>query len=119
MQIPDHYPPILADIARLLRPRLNEHFSDTQADRLALALVDDFCQAFSGSQIYIPKQDAFKRAQRDAAIRQEFDGRNHADLSRRYRLTVTQIYEILARGALMGQSETKNRQKWRYSKLIS
>ena len=97
MQLPDHYPPILADIAHLLRARLGQHLPDTSAETLAMACTEDLGLTFSGCQIYIPKQDSVKRAQRDAAIASAFNGRNHAGLARRFGLTVTQIYDILAR----------------------
>ena len=38
-----------------------------------------------------------KRAWRDTKIRQGFNGRNHAGLARSYDLTVTQIYDFIAR----------------------
>lgn len=97
MQIPEHYPPILADMATLFRARLGQHLPDSEADVLTLACVDDLCLTFSGCQIYIPKQDAMKRAQRDQAIWRGFTGHNHVELANRYKLTVTQIYDILAR----------------------
>ncbi|HRF45103.1 MAG TPA: Mor transcription activator family protein [Candidatus Competibacteraceae bacterium] len=97
MQIPDHYPPILTDIAHLLRARLGQHLPDTTAETLAIACTEDLGLTFSGCQIYIPKQDAMKRAQRDQAIWRNFTGHNHAELASRYKLTVTQIYDILAR----------------------
>lgn len=97
MQLPDHYPPILADIALLLHGRLHQHLPAAQAETLARACAEDLGLTFSGCQIYIPKQDSVKRAQRDAAIASAFNGRNHADLARRFSLTVTQIYDILAR----------------------
>jgi len=97
MQIPEHYPPILADMATLFRARLGQHLPDSEADVLTLACVDDLCLTFSGSQIYIPKREAMSRAHRDSLIVREFDGHNHADLAKRYHLTVTQIYDIIAR----------------------
>jgi Mor family transcriptional regulator len=36
-------------------------------------------------------------AEQAAALARAFDGHNHADLARRYGLTVTQVYDILQR----------------------
>ena len=58
MQLPDSYPPILADIAHLLHLRLAQHLPAEQAAALARAQTDDLSLTFSGCQIYIPKQDA-------------------------------------------------------------
>lgn len=97
MQIPEYYPPILADIAQLMHLRLRESLPADQAECLALALTDDLCQTFSGCQMYIPKRDMQQRLQRDQAIVREFTGNNRLELAKRYKLSVTQIYDILAR----------------------
>ncbi|MCB1765375.1 MAG: hypothetical protein KDJ22_04815 [Candidatus Competibacteraceae bacterium] len=109
MQIPEHYPPILADIAQLLRLRLNGHFSADQADALALAQVEDLRTVFGGSLVYLPKGQDYERKTRDAALYQEFTGHNHLDLARRYKLTVTQIYDIIARVRAARPSATEDR----------
>lgn len=104
MQLPEHYPEILADIARLLHARLQPHLPADQAAALALAQAEDLRLTFNGCQIYIPKGDGYERAQRDAELASAFNGRNHAELARRYRLTVTQVYDILHRQRLSRQS---------------
>jgi Mor family transcriptional regulator len=104
MHLPDHYPDILADIAQLLNARLQQHLPAEQAAALALAQAEDLRLTFNGCQIYIPKGDHYERAQRDAEIAAAFNGRNHAELARRYHLTVTQVYDILNRQRLGRQS---------------
>jgi Mor family transcriptional regulator len=47
-------------------------------------------------RIYVPKFEALVRPRRDARIRQEFNGANHRDLSRKYNLSESQIRNILA-----------------------
>jgi len=94
MHLPDHYPPLLSDIAQILHLSLSQTLPADQAATLALAQTDLLSRTYSGCQVYFPKQDA---RQRDAAIAREFNGRNHADLARRHHLTVTQIYNILDR----------------------
>jgi len=97
LEIPQHYPQILADIAQLLRSPLNEHLPNALADTLAMAQTERLSQTYSGCQVYFPKQKALKRHQRDKALYQEFTGNNHADLARRYCLTVSRVYEIVER----------------------
>ena len=99
MKIPEYTPPILDDIAQLLRLRLHGHIPEDQADALALAQANDLGQAYSGCQLYIPKYEGLvlKRRQRDQSIWQAFTGHNHRELALRYKLTVGQIYTILAR----------------------
>ena len=50
-----------------------------------------------GGLIYIPQGARFNRQQRNEAIMREFDGRNHAALARRYRVSVSSVYGIVAR----------------------
>lgn len=97
MQLPDHYPPILADIAQLLHLRLGQQLPADQAETLALTCSEDLRAVFGGSLVYLPKGQDYERRERNAAIASAFNGRNHADLARRFGLTVTQIYAILAR----------------------
>ena len=97
MQLPEHYPPLLADIASVLYLRMSQQLAADQAEALARACTDDLHRAFPGCQMYIPKRDAVNRAERDAAIARDFNGRNHAELARRHRLTVTRIYSVLRR----------------------
>lgn len=97
MQLPEEYPPLLSELAGLFRARLAQCLPAEVADPLALALSDDLGQTYEGCQIYIPKRDGLARTRRDAAIGRAFNGRNVEDLARRYHLSATQIYDILAR----------------------
>ena len=98
--IPEGYPPLLSEFANLFHARLAQCLPEETARRLALALTDDLAQIYEGCQLYIPKRDGLARAHRDAALARAFDGHNHAALARRYGLTVTQVYDILARKRL-------------------
>jgi Mor family transcriptional regulator len=51
-----------------------------------------------GSPLYLPTVRCLSIPARNRAIRDEFDGRNHADLARRYGLTVSWIRTILSGG---------------------
>ncbi|MFZ1828293.1 MAG: Mor transcription activator family protein [Candidatus Competibacteraceae bacterium] len=97
LEIPQHYPQILADIAQLLRSLLNEHLPNALADTMAISQVELLSRTYSGCQVYFPKQKALKRHQRDEALYREFTGNNHTDLARRYCLTVSHVYEIVKR----------------------
>lgn len=97
LEIPQHYPKILADIAQLLRSPLNEHLPNALADTLAMAQTEQLSQTYSGCQVYFPKQNVLKHRKRDKALYREFTGNNHADLASRYCLTVSRVYEIVER----------------------
>ena len=50
---------------------------------------------WGGQLIYIPKNQGGQLTQRDLQIWAEFNGNNHADMAKKYNLTVQQIYRIL------------------------
>ncbi|RUQ34815.1 MAG: hypothetical protein EKK71_15215 [Candidatus Competibacteraceae bacterium] len=95
MQITDDYPEVLAEMADLFKIRIRQQLPDGPVDSLALALVEDLRTYYGGVQIYIPIGDKFNRAQIHAAIRREFNGHNHSELARRYRMTASVIRRIL------------------------
>lgn len=95
--MPETLPPLLSEFSALFRARLAQHLPAGDAGQLALTLADDISQTYGGCQIYIPKREGLARARRDAAIARAFNGHNTADLARRYRLSATQIYDILSR----------------------
>lgn len=49
-----------------------------------------------GTSIYIHKSESIMRQARNRRIRDEFDGRNHRDLAKRYNLSESRIRAILA-----------------------
>ena len=50
---------------------------------------------WGGQLIYIPKNHLGQIDERDMQVYREFDGRNHAQLAKKYNLTVQQIYRIV------------------------
>lgn len=82
----------LADIERVLTRRLTVLFREENAASLARHLTAQLVEEFAGSSIYFP---TLARQRRDAAIRAEFDGTNHAELAKRYRVSRATIYAIL------------------------
>ena len=97
LTFPPEYPEILADLATLIHQRLRDQLPPDVAADLARDLAEDIRLKWGGGLIYIPQGARYDRHQRDAAIWREFNGRNHADLARRHRLTVACVYDILAR----------------------
>ncbi|HEZ0652844.1 TPA: Mor transcription activator family protein [Neisseria meningitidis] len=50
---------------------------------------------WGGQLIYFPKNLLGRVSERDMRIYKEFDGKNHAELARRYDLTVQHVYRIV------------------------
>lgn len=98
---PDHYPEYLVDVFNTLRDRLKE--SDVQdADKIALALVEDIRALFEGDGIYLPKFTAEGKKKRNSEIIRLHDsGVRTKEISRRFGLTKSAVCRIIS-GRLVG-----------------
>ena len=94
---PAAYPETLKDLFDCVAEVLTAVDPAAPLDVRAAAVIEGIRARFSGSLLYIPQGAKAERAARDAAIRQEFTGHNHRELARRYRLTVSKIYDVVAR----------------------
>ena len=99
------YPEVLADLALLIHQRLRDLLPPTIAADLARELAEDVRLKWGGGLIYIPQGARYERQQRDGQIWREFNGRNHAALARRHGLTLSCVYDILARERARRQTE--------------
>lgn len=68
--------------------------------------VDNLCKltkVVGGATIYIPKLESLIRPVRDAHIKAEFNGYNHADLALKYGVTVRWVRMLCGSGHMDGQ----------------
>lgn len=79
------------DIIGIVREEIGMH--EQIATVFAQALVRGLRRRLGGQELYIPSPD---RAERDAAIRREFNGTNLEELMRRHCLSRSRIYEIVS-----------------------
>ena len=96
LDFPPGYPEILADLAGLIHARLVER-EVPDASSIATELAEDIRRQWGGGLIYIPKGVALTRHQRNDEVARAYNGRNHAELARRFGVTLACIYAILAR----------------------
>lgn len=75
----------------------------------ARAVVAALCEYSSGMSVRMPGPESVRRLIRDAAIWDAFDGRNAAELSRRFRLPRSTIYLILQKQRALRQSARRRR----------
>lgn len=86
---------ILADLeSYTYRAVIAEHGEKT-ALACAAALFECLYLNFKKQYLYIPNTDREALNEKYAAIWRDFNGRNHAELSIRYHLSVQQIYSIV------------------------
>lgn len=105
LTFPPEYPEVLADLATLVHQRLADLLPPRVAADLARELAEDIRLKWGGGLIYIPQGARYERQQRDDAIWREFNGRNHAELARHYGLTLSCVYDILARARARRQGD--------------
>lgn len=67
------------------------------ADQVGTALADQLADNWGGQIVTFPKDHKYKLAMRDIEIYNEFNGRNHGELARRYQMTVRGIYKVIKR----------------------
>ena len=69
------------------------------ADQISNELMYQISQDWGGHSIYIIKDDTFHAEERDIQIYKEFNGYNHSELAKKYKLTEVYIYRIVKRMA--------------------
>ena len=84
-------------------PMIDHQSATVISKQLSRHLSDNW----GGQLIYFPQNHGGKLDERDKQIYEEFDGRNHAYLARKYNLAIQQIYKIVK---TVGQYELANRQ---------
>lgn len=89
---------LLSDVADTVASVLKDHgIEQLLAEQAGLALADRLATHWGGQLINIPKDYRFKLANRDLLIYEEFNGNNHAELARRWNMTMRGIYKIIER----------------------
>lgn len=98
---------ILRDLEAFTYSRVRVHHSEKLALACARALFECLYLNFRKQCLYIPNTDKDALHEKYAAIWNDFNGRNHAELSIRYHRSVQQIYSIIK---LMRTSQLRQRQ---------
>lgn len=62
-------------------------------------------EVVGGAPLYIPKPESLVRPVRDAQIKEEFNGYNHMELSKKYGVTERWVRQLCGAGRLEGQLE--------------
>lgn len=84
-------------------PMLDKTQAKVVSKKVARFITDNW----GGQLIYIPKNHIGKVSERDQQVYREFNGKNHAALSKKFDLTVQQIYRIVK---TVGDAERSKRQ---------
>lgn len=88
---------LLADLADRIADHLerSKRIDESAARQLAEDIAYEMADAWGGQLIYFPKGKFALLSKRDRQIFSEFTGHNHADLARKYKVSVQHIYRII------------------------
>lgn len=66
-----------------------------KGEELSAKALELFQFQCGGLVFYIPKWKSNQSSCRDKAITEDFNGRNHAELARKYGLSIQKIYDVI------------------------
>lgn len=89
-------PPVAQQMIRQMSEFLTGKFQPKTAQMLAIQVIAALVQLFGGRPVYIPRNDAMKRARRNAQIWAEQGKLNVRELAAKHGLCVQEIYKIIA-----------------------
>ncbi|MDP3714945.1 MAG: Mor transcription activator family protein [Burkholderiales bacterium] len=90
------YPELLADLASRAEQLLRaEGLGEEQAKTIAFKLSESVRQHWGGQLIYVPMGTDFEITQRDVAMWEKFDGRNHEALAREFGMSLQHVYRVV------------------------
>lgn len=96
MQDASNYPEILQDLKSNITQVANqEGVNDETARTIAHIVAETLRKNWGGMQIYICKGHEYELSQRDLNILNEFTGRNHHALCRKYNMSLQRLYAII------------------------
>lgn len=91
-------PELLDDLESRLGVLLQQQgLAKKSASSMALKITREMAVAWGGQNIYFPVGKTRWAQERDWQIFEEFRGDNHAELARKYQLTVPHIYRLIKR----------------------
>ena len=90
------------ELTSILREEVGLH--EPFASQIAEAVMRGLRRRRGGDSLYVPKYGS--RVVRDAAVVQAFDGRNRDAVCRRFEISRSTFYEILARRRPVARVET-------------
>lgn len=93
----DRYPELLIELREQLVVLFQKHGqAHDDACALAQAATERVREHLGGQLIYFPKGLAYETRRMYEEVWRDFNGKNHADLARKYKRSTMQIYRIVA-----------------------
>ena len=92
-------PELLVELAQHTADTVREiiEIESALADQIGEAVANRMMQVWGGQNVYFPMGMVWKVSQRDRDIFQEFNGRNHHELARKFGVSVQWVYSVVKR----------------------
>ena len=92
-------PELLADLAKNIEIELTktEKIAPEQAKQIGMEIAQSVAKQWGGEVIYIPRNLVLLLSERDRRIFNEFNGYNHRELARKYKVSMQWVYRIVKR----------------------
>jgi Mor family transcriptional regulator len=99
MTEPQKMPDLLVDMAARVQKILMEKagIEKALAEHIGFEISREMAEAWGGHQVYMPKGLDMLLHSRDLQIWEDFNGRNHAVLSKKYGISMVWVYAIVKR----------------------
>ncbi|SHE19272.1 Mor transcription activator family protein [methanotrophic endosymbiont of Bathymodiolus puteoserpentis (Logatchev)] len=103
-EVIEHIPEIIQELPEIIQDiyayslesiKNNPAISDKDAANIALDIAQSTRHRWGGILVYIPKGDALDTKNKKQNIRHDFNGSNHIDLARKYKVSVQSIYKTV------------------------
>jgi len=89
-------PGVLVELHAVLKKGLQDNqIEESIADEIALKTTEYLRANKGGTSIYIPKGMVLDNNKRNENIYKEFNGDNHEELCKRYKISIQWLYKIL------------------------
>lgn len=94
-------PEILSELAKHVEVKImstmaaNDELTEDKARQIGVDVARYISEVWGGEVIYIPRNLALMISERDYHIWEEFDGKNHRELARKYNVSMQWVYQIV------------------------
>ncbi|EYU13286.1 MULTISPECIES: Mor transcription activator family protein [Photorhabdus] len=92
-------PDLLVELAQHTACTVREiiHVEPALAEQIGEAVANHMMQVWGGQNVYFPMGMVWKVSLRDREIFNEFNGKNHHDLARKFGVSIQWIYSVVKR----------------------
>lgn len=108
-EVEHRWPKILVEIIDVLSCELErQEFAKKEAKLTACKLVGVMAHYFGGNAVYLPSGEKMEKTLREVQMYNDFTGNNVHELVRKYRVSQTNVYDIIRRQRALQRKRHQN-----------